>query len=150
MSFSFSPLSPAFSVSVHCVLLLCVYVFFFPFSFILPHVWNICQVAALLLLSQQEERHFLERNVNAALQRKMEELQRNLLQVISVKCLFLALQLHDFYSILPVETSDIMCLHHHQIDEKEIYVVAGSNIRVDWDISKHIIIMRFGYMIFGS
>ena len=43
-----------------------------------------CQVAALLLLSQQEERHLLERNVNAALQRKMEELQRNLLQVISV------------------------------------------------------------------
>ncbi|KAK7853981.1 hypothetical protein CFP56_034158, partial [Quercus suber] len=42
------------------------------------------KVAALLLLSQQEERHLLERNVNAALQRKMEELQRNLLQVISV------------------------------------------------------------------
>lgn len=40
------------------------------------------QVAALLLLSQQEERHLLERNVSAALQKKIEELQRNLLQVI--------------------------------------------------------------------
>ncbi|KAL0356918.1 UNVERIFIED_CONTAM: hypothetical protein Scaly_1377500 [Sesamum calycinum] len=39
------------------------------------------KVAALLLLSQQEERHLLERNVNAALQKKVEELQRNLLQV---------------------------------------------------------------------
>jgi len=40
------------------------------------------QVDALLLLSQQEERHLLERNVNSALQIKTEELQRNLLQVI--------------------------------------------------------------------
>lgn len=45
---------------------------------------NIFQVATLLLLSQQEERHLLDRNVNAALERKIEELQRNLLQVISV------------------------------------------------------------------
>jgi hypothetical protein len=40
------------------------------------------QVDALMLLSQQEERHLLERNVNSALQIKTEELQRNLLQVI--------------------------------------------------------------------
>lgn len=33
-------------------------------------------------MSQQEERHLLERNVNASLQKKVEELQRNLLQVI--------------------------------------------------------------------
>ncbi|KAL8538944.1 hypothetical protein ACS0TY_000803 [Phlomoides rotata] len=39
------------------------------------------KVSSLLLLSQQEERHLLERNVNAALQKKIEELQRNLLQV---------------------------------------------------------------------
>ncbi|XP_022763523.1 polyamine-modulated factor 1-binding protein 1 isoform X4 [Durio zibethinus] len=39
------------------------------------------KVAALLLLSQQEERHLLERNVNAALQKKIDELKRNLLQV---------------------------------------------------------------------
>lgn len=45
------------------------------------------QVDALLLLSQQEERHLLERNVNSALQIKIEELQRNLLQVI-VCCIF--------------------------------------------------------------
>ncbi|XP_075074125.1 uncharacterized protein LOC107783312 isoform X5 [Nicotiana tabacum] len=39
------------------------------------------KVETLLLLSQQEERHLLERNVNAAMQKKIEELQRNLLQV---------------------------------------------------------------------
>lgn len=43
------------------------------------------KVATLLLLSQQEERHLLERNVNAALQKKIEELQRNLLQVTNEK-----------------------------------------------------------------
>ncbi|KAI4298577.1 hypothetical protein L6164_032119 [Bauhinia variegata] len=43
------------------------------------------KVAALLLLSQQEERHLLERNVNSALQRKIEELQRSLLQVTNEK-----------------------------------------------------------------
>ncbi|KAJ4963383.1 hypothetical protein NE237_023322 [Protea cynaroides] len=43
------------------------------------------KVGALLLLSQQEERHLLEKNVNAALQRKIEELQRNLLQVTNEK-----------------------------------------------------------------
>ncbi|KAK7308794.1 hypothetical protein RJT34_05036 [Clitoria ternatea] len=43
------------------------------------------KVAALLLLSQQEERHLLERNVNSALQRKIDELQRNLLQVTNEK-----------------------------------------------------------------
>ncbi|GAU29506.1 hypothetical protein TSUD_115290 [Trifolium subterraneum] len=39
------------------------------------------KVDALMLLSQQEERHLLESNVNSALQIKTEELQRNLLQV---------------------------------------------------------------------
>ncbi|GFP88640.1 hypothetical protein PHJA_001007700 [Phtheirospermum japonicum] len=43
------------------------------------------KVEALLLLSQQEERHLLERNVNAALRKKIEELQRNLLQVTNEK-----------------------------------------------------------------
>ncbi|XP_062089215.1 uncharacterized protein LOC133795761 isoform X2 [Humulus lupulus] len=43
------------------------------------------KVATLLLLSQQEERHLLERNVNAALQKKIEELHRNLLQVMNEK-----------------------------------------------------------------
>ncbi|XP_020978999.1 putative ciliary rootlet coiled-coil protein 2 isoform X3 [Arachis ipaensis] len=43
------------------------------------------KVAALLLLSQQEERHLLERNMNAALQQKIEELQRNLVQVTNEK-----------------------------------------------------------------
>ncbi|XP_048336334.2 uncharacterized protein LOC107426931 isoform X2 [Ziziphus jujuba] len=43
------------------------------------------KVATLLLLSQQEERYLLDRNVNAALQKKIEELQRNLLQVTNEK-----------------------------------------------------------------
>ncbi|XP_011002132.1 PREDICTED: myosin-3 isoform X2 [Populus euphratica] len=43
------------------------------------------KVSALLLLSQQEERHLLERNVSMALQKKTEELQRNLLQVTNEK-----------------------------------------------------------------
>lgn len=43
------------------------------------------KVAALLLLSQQEERHLLERDVNQALQKKMEDLQRNLSQVTNEK-----------------------------------------------------------------
>ncbi|KAL9371145.1 hypothetical protein Peur_036285 [Populus x canadensis] len=43
------------------------------------------KVSALLLLSQQEERHLLERNVCMALQKKTEELQRNLLQVTNEK-----------------------------------------------------------------
>lgn len=50
-------------------------------------VTDVLQVAALLLLSQQEERYILESNVNAALQNKTEELQRNLQQVILLKCL---------------------------------------------------------------
>ncbi|KZV36927.1 myosin-10 [Dorcoceras hygrometricum] len=43
------------------------------------------KVEALLLLSQQDERHLLEKNVNAALEKKIEELQRNLLQVTNEK-----------------------------------------------------------------
>ncbi|KAK4258856.1 hypothetical protein QN277_005256 [Acacia crassicarpa] len=43
------------------------------------------KVGALLLLSQQEERHLLERNVHSALQKKVEELQMNLLQVTNEK-----------------------------------------------------------------
>ena len=68
--------------------------------------WILLQVAALLLLSQQEERHLLERNVNAALQKKIEELQRNLLQVTfltSDRCLFYYLLsiAHKWMIILP-------------------------------------------------
>ncbi|CAI0374554.1 unnamed protein product [Linum tenue] len=43
------------------------------------------KVQTLLLLSQQDERQLLERNVNGALQKKIEELQRNLLQVAHEK-----------------------------------------------------------------
>ncbi|KMZ71307.1 hypothetical protein ZOSMA_183G00410 [Zostera marina] len=43
------------------------------------------KVSALLLLSQQEERHLLERNVNGILQRKIEDMQKNLFQVTNEK-----------------------------------------------------------------
>ncbi|KAF3590289.1 hypothetical protein DY000_02021759 [Brassica cretica] len=43
------------------------------------------KVGALLLLSQQEERYLHEKNINAALQRKVDELQRNVLQVTNEK-----------------------------------------------------------------
>ncbi|XP_057963832.1 uncharacterized protein LOC131154982 isoform X1 [Malania oleifera] len=60
------------------------------------------KVGALLLLSQQEERHLLERNVNATLQKKLEELQRNLLQVTNekVKALMELAQLKQEYQLL--------------------------------------------------
>ncbi|KAJ1381622.1 putative myosin-2 heavy chain isoform X1 [Sesbania bispinosa] len=60
------------------------------------------KVAALLLLSQQEERHLLERNVNSALQRKIEDLQRNLLQVTNekVKALLELAQLKQEHQLL--------------------------------------------------
>ncbi|RDX99019.1 hypothetical protein CR513_17984, partial [Mucuna pruriens] len=60
------------------------------------------KVATLLLLSQQEERHLLERNVNSALQGKTEELQRNLLQVTNekVKALMELAQLKQEHQLL--------------------------------------------------
>ncbi|KAK7253193.1 hypothetical protein RIF29_37713 [Crotalaria pallida] len=60
------------------------------------------KVSALLLLSQEEERHLLERNVNSALQRKIEDLQRNLLQVTNekVKALMELAQLKQDHQLL--------------------------------------------------
>ncbi|KAI0493174.1 hypothetical protein KFK09_027450 [Dendrobium nobile] len=60
------------------------------------------KVAALLLLSQQEERHLLEREMNAALQQKMEELQRNLSQVTveKIEALMELAQLKREYQML--------------------------------------------------
>ncbi|XWS54674.1 hypothetical protein CRYUN_Cryun10bG0108700 [Craigia yunnanensis] len=68
------------------------------------------KVAALLLLSQQEERHLLERNVNAALQKKIDELQRNLLQVRNekVKALLELAQLKWKYQLLQEKISNEM------------------------------------------
>lgn len=67
------------------------------------------KVSALLLLSQQEERHLLERNVNAALQRKTEELQRNLLQVTheKVKALMELAQVKQELQLLKEESVDL-------------------------------------------
>ncbi|KAK8665353.1 hypothetical protein V6N13_005523 [Hibiscus sabdariffa] len=66
------------------------------------------KVAALLLLSQQEERHLLENNVNAALQKKIDELQRNLLQVTNekVKALLELAQLKRKYQLLQEKISN--------------------------------------------
>ncbi|CAJ1924721.1 unnamed protein product [Sphenostylis stenocarpa] len=60
------------------------------------------KVSALLLLSQEEERHLLERNVSSALQGKTEELQRNLLQVTNekVKALMELAQLKQEHQLL--------------------------------------------------
>ncbi|KAK6241201.1 hypothetical protein SCA6_006590 [Theobroma cacao] len=68
------------------------------------------KVAVLLLLSQQEERHLLERNVHAALQKKIEELQRNLLQVTNekVKALLELAQLKRKYQLLQEKISNEM------------------------------------------
>ncbi|GMJ06822.1 maternal effect embryo arrest 13 [Hibiscus trionum] len=68
------------------------------------------KVAALLLLSQQEERHLLEKNVNAALQKKIDELHRNLLQVTNekVKALLELAQLKRRYQLLQEKISNEM------------------------------------------
>ncbi|CAN1174975.1 hypothetical protein LINPERHAP1_LOCUS3562 [Linum perenne] len=66
------------------------------------------KVSTLLLLSQQEERHMLERNVNGALQRKIDELQRNLLQVSheKVKALMELAQLKQDHQLLQEKLAD--------------------------------------------
>ncbi|KAL4354006.1 hypothetical protein GQ457_06G003010 [Hibiscus cannabinus] len=66
------------------------------------------KVSALLLLSQQEERHLLENNVNAALQKKIDDLQRNLLQVTNekVKALLELAQLKRKYQLLQEKISN--------------------------------------------
>ncbi|KAI3445882.1 hypothetical protein Pfo_002547 [Paulownia fortunei] len=82
------------------------------------------KVAALLLLAQQEERHLLERNVNGALQKKIEELQRNLLQVTNekVKALMELAQLKQERYILQEKISQdkIQGKHSGEIGERRI------------------------------
>ncbi|GAB2292120.1 hypothetical protein Dimus_026372 [Dionaea muscipula] len=60
------------------------------------------KVSALLLLQQEEERHFLERDVNAVLQKRLDELQRSLLQVTNekVKALMELAKLKQEYRLL--------------------------------------------------
>ncbi|XAR52933.1 hypothetical protein NMG60_11021269 [Bertholletia excelsa] len=73
------------------------------------------KVAALLLLSQQEERHLLEKNVNVALQKKVEELKRNLLQVTNekVKALMELAQLKREYQLLKEKINNEMKQGNH-------------------------------------
>ncbi|KAG9135094.1 hypothetical protein Leryth_011593 [Lithospermum erythrorhizon] len=72
------------------------------------------KVATLLLLSQQEERYLLERNVQAAQQKKIEELQRNLLQVTNekVKALMDLAQVKQKYQLLQEKISQEMNLEN--------------------------------------
>lgn len=76
------------------------------------------KVAALLLLSQQEERHLLERNVNASLQKKVEELQRNLQQVTNekVKALLELAELKQEHHILQEKISRDMRKGKHLVE----------------------------------
>lgn len=81
------------------------------------------KVATLLLLSQEEERHLLERNMNAALQKKIVELQRNLLQVTTekVKALMELAQLKQEHQLL-LQKDDpdiIQGKHHSEIEGKK-------------------------------
>nr|XP_043628198.1 paramyosin isoform X2 [Erigeron canadensis] len=83
------------------------------------------KVAALLLLSQEEERYLLESNINAALQNKLEELQRNLIQVTNEKVIALMelAQLKQEYHLLQEKINDDV--HHGKVatvsDEKSVF-----------------------------
>ncbi|CAL5329396.1 unnamed protein product [Camellia sinensis] len=90
------------------------------------------KVAALLLLSQQEERHLLERNVSAALQKKVEELQRNLLRVTNekVKALMELAQLKREYQLLQEKINNEMKQGKLLADIGEKRIVPDSNGRL--------------------
>ncbi|PSS29264.1 Sporulation-specific protein [Actinidia chinensis var. chinensis] len=78
------------------------------------------KVATLLLLSQQDERHLLERNVTVSLQKKVEELQRSLLQVTNekVKSLMEMAQLKREYQLLQEKTN-------HEITQGKLLAEIG-------------------------
>ncbi|CAM8914018.1 unnamed protein product [Rhodiola kirilowii] len=80
------------------------------------------KVAALLLLSQQEERHLLERNINAALQRKIDELQQSLLQVTNekVKALMELARVKQENQVFYERISDLMQQEKHSGSAEEI------------------------------
>ncbi|WCJ17988.1 myosin heavy chain-related [Euphorbia peplus] len=82
------------------------------------------KIAALLFLSQQEERHLLERNVNAALQQKLEELQRNLSQVTNekVKALMEFAQLKQEFQQFKEKTG------HEKQQENSLVVTGGKKL----------------------
>ncbi|KAJ0974996.1 hypothetical protein J5N97_016961 [Dioscorea zingiberensis] len=71
------------------------------------------KVAALLLLSQQEERHLLESDVNKALQKKVEELQRNLSQVTNekVNALMELAQLKESINYCTIKIDSLVNVH---------------------------------------
>ncbi|CAM8917376.1 unnamed protein product [Rhodiola kirilowii] len=86
------------------------------------------KVAALLLLSQQEERHLLERNIKAALQRKIDELQQSLLQVTNekVKALMELARVKQENQVFYERISDLMHQEKH-LDSAEEIVSMRSN-----------------------
>lgn len=78
------------------------------------------KVSALLFLSQEEERHLLERDVNAALHKKIDELQRSLFQVTNekVRALMELAQLKQEYQILLENDS-------HEIKQRSSFAKDG-------------------------
>ncbi|WOK92363.1 myosin-10 [Canna indica] len=78
------------------------------------------KVSALLLLSQQEERHLLERDLCKALQNKLDELQRNLSQVTNekVKALMELAELRRDYQLLK-ENNLYSSKHNSCVDDPE-------------------------------
>lgn len=90
------------------------------------------KVATLLLLSQQEERYLLESNVNAALQKKLEEFQINLLQVTNekVKALMELAQLKQEHRILQEKVNLDMKQGKHLADSEEKSVVQDRDGRL--------------------
>ncbi|XP_068657561.1 uncharacterized protein [Aristolochia californica] len=89
------------------------------------------KVAALLLLSQQEERHLLEREVNIAVQRKMDELQRNLLQVTNekVKALMELAQVRNEYQQLQGSVGQGVKLEKSFINYGEKGIAPGEKLK---------------------
>ncbi|KAM7482411.1 hypothetical protein LguiB_006994 [Lonicera macranthoides] len=90
------------------------------------------KVDALLLLSQQEERYLLESNVNVALQKKMEELQRNLIQATNekVKALMELAQLKQEYQLLQEQLIEEMKDGKPLSDTGERRIVQAANGRL--------------------
>ncbi|CAM8914019.1 unnamed protein product [Rhodiola kirilowii] len=85
-------------------------------------VGDISKVLALALQEKQEERHLLERNINAALQRKIDELQQSLLQVTNekVKALMELARVKQENQVFYERISDLMQQEKHSGSAEEI------------------------------
>ncbi|XP_057856944.1 uncharacterized protein LOC131066247 isoform X1 [Cryptomeria japonica] len=97
------------------------------------------KVEALLLLSQQEERHLLEKNTNAALEEKTRELQQKLSQVTNEKvaALMELAQLRQQYQQLEEHRRQITPVSKQQLSSKS-GSMAVVNDNKDWRV-KHLL-----------